>query len=63
MAALRQGLPADAGNRTGSNVGAYLTRINEGIEAMPAWQSCAALRMSCLPPRDPVGDLHPFEAG
>ena len=58
-------MAADAGNRTGSNVGAYLTRIDEGIEAIDA--GLAKLRgtpeESCLPPRDPVGELHPFEAG
>jgi len=65
MKAPRQGLAADAGNRAGSNVGAYLTRINEEIEAIDA--DLAKLRgtpeESCLPPRDPMGELHPFGAG
>jgi hypothetical protein len=65
MKALRQGLAADAGNRAGSNVSAYLTRIDEEIEAIDA--GLAKLRgtpeQSCPPSHDPMGFLHPFGAG
>jgi hypothetical protein len=58
-------LAANAGNRTGSDVGAYLTRIDEEIEAIDA--GLAKLRgtpeQSCPPPHDPMGFLHPFGAG
>ena len=39
MKALRQGMVADAGNRAGSNVSAYLTRIDEEIEVFEETQN------------------------
>jgi hypothetical protein len=62
---LRQGLAADAGNRTDCKVGAYRARIGEEIAAIDA--GLAKLRgapeQTCSPPRDPIGDLRPIGAG